>query len=179
MPLRTDHLQLAAEEDWASFLNGPVNSYEQLRNFDFGPDNRSNVSCLSKYISHRTLFEFDIIATTLASHRLENVEKFVQEVFWRVYWTGWLEHRPTVWDDFVSFRFDLASNSTYQSAIKGNTGISCFDSWVNELQENNYLHNHWFFFQCMCLSFLSLACLLFAIFEHSHHILSPLENRLT
>ena len=147
MPFRTDHLRLAAEEEWANFLNGPINSYEHLRNFDFGPDNRSNVSCLSKYISHRVLFEFDIIAKTLACYRLKNVEKFVQEVFWRVYWKGWLEHRPTVWDDFVSFRFDLASNSTYQSAIKGNTGISCFDSWVKELQENNYLHNHtrmWF-----------------------------------
>ncbi len=147
MPLKTDHLRLAAEEDCANFLDGPINSYEHLRNFDLGPDNRSNVSCLSKYISHRVLFEFDIIAKTLTSYRLENVEKFVQEVFWRVYWKGWLEHRPSVWYDFVSFRFDLASNSTYQSAIKGNTGISCFDSWVNELQRNNYLHNHtrmWF-----------------------------------
>ena len=147
MSHNNDHLLVAAEEDLASFLEGPITSYDHLRNFDFGPDDRRNVSCLSKYISHRTLFEYDVIAKTLASYRHEDVEKFVQEVFWRIYWKGWLEHRQTVWDEFVSFNFDHVSNPIYQNAINGNTGINCFDSWVSELQDRNYLHNHtrmWF-----------------------------------
>ena len=31
--------------------------------------------------------------------------------------------------------------------LKGKTDIECFNEWVNELKENNYLHNHtrmWF-----------------------------------
>ncbi len=31
--------------------------------------------------------------------------------------------------------------------MDGNTGIDCFDTWIEELRENNYLHNHsrmWF-----------------------------------
>ena len=31
--------------------------------------------------------------------------------------------------------------------FKGNTNIECFNEWVNDLKENNYLHNHarmWF-----------------------------------
>lgn len=147
MPTDKDDLFVAAEKDLADFLQGPIKSYEHLRNFDFGPDDRRNVSCLSKYISHRALFEYDVIAKTLAAYSHENVEKFVQEMFWRIYWKGWLEHRPSVWDEFVSFDFERAENADYQNAISGTTGIACFDSWVNELQQTNYLHNHtrmWF-----------------------------------
>ena len=104
----TEHLYKTANEDLGRFIEGPINSYDHLRNFDFGPDNRRNVSCLSKYISHRVLLEYDIITQTLALHSHDHVEKFIQEVFWRVYWKGWLEHRPTVWDNFVSFDFDNA-----------------------------------------------------------------------
>ena len=35
----------------------------------------------------------------------------------------------------------------YLNAIEGKTDIECFNQWVNELKENNYLHNHtrmWF-----------------------------------
>ena len=31
--------------------------------------------------------------------------------------------------------------------MDGKTGIDCFDTWIEELRENNYLHNHsrmWF-----------------------------------
>ena len=37
--------------------------------------------------------------------------------------------------------------TNYKNAIDGNTNIECFNEWVNELKENNYLHNHarmWF-----------------------------------
>ncbi|MEN9499420.1 MAG: hypothetical protein RIS83_1239, partial [Pseudomonadota bacterium] len=35
----------------------------------------------------------------------------------------------------------------YEAAIKGQTGIACFDAWVQELVETGYVHNHarmWF-----------------------------------
>jgi deoxyribodipyrimidine photo-lyase len=147
VPTITDQLYKTANKDLRRFLQGPISSYDNLRNFDFGADDRRNVSCLSKYISHRVLIEYDIITQSMALHRYDDVEKFVQEVFWRVYWKGWLEHRPTVWDDFISFDLSNVSNFNYQNAIKGETGIRCFDSWVNELQDRNYLHNHtrmWF-----------------------------------
>ena len=43
------------------------------------------------------------------------------------------------------FSWDKKKN--YQNALIGNTGIDCFDFWVNELLEYGYLHNHarmWF-----------------------------------
>ena len=35
--------------------------YHKLGNFDYGIENRSNVSQISKYKSHRILYEFEII----------------------------------------------------------------------------------------------------------------------
>ena len=42
---------------------------------------------------------------------------------------------------------DFKNNQNYKNAIEGKTNIECFNYWINELKENNYLHNHtrmWF-----------------------------------
>ena len=139
-----------AELNW--FLAQNLKQYSRLRNFDFGPDKHHNVSLLSKYISHRVIDEYDVIRATLGVSTYERAEKFIQEVLWRVYWKGWLEHRPTVWNDFLAFdqQDKLSSqkdNKNYLAAINGETGIECFDFWAQELRNTNYLHNHarmWF-----------------------------------
>ena len=46
-----------------------------------------------------------------------------------------------------SIREKFKDNKDYIKAIDGNTNIECFNEWVKELKENNYLHNHtrmWF-----------------------------------
>ena len=136
-----------AEAALQRFLDKGAASYEARRNFDFGPANRSNVSELSKFISHRVLFEYDVVQRALAQYPTEVAGKFIQEVFWRIYWKGWLEHRPAVWNDYASFDNDSASERLFQQAVTGKTGIDCFDYWSDELQNTNYLHNHarmWF-----------------------------------
>ena len=125
--------------------------YSYLRNFDFGSRNRSNTSCLSPYISHGILSELEIIKKSLKINSKEKIEKFTQEVLWRIYWKGWLELRPDVWADFIKDikvkKNIFKKNVNYLDAINGNTKIECFNDWVNELKKNNYLHNHarmWF-----------------------------------
>ena len=78
-------------------------------------------------------------------------EKFIQEVLWRTYWKGWLELRPNVWIDYLNelkkIRGEFEDNNDYKNATEGNTNIECFNEWVKELRETNYLHNHtrmWF-----------------------------------
>jgi hypothetical protein len=64
-----------------------------------------------------------------------------------VYWKGWLELRPKVWTDFVEDLKNIENVNEYKKAINGETNIDCFNDWVKELKENNYLHNHtrmWF-----------------------------------
>ena len=34
-----------------NFVENNLSEYSRLRNFDFGPDKRSNISCISPYIS--------------------------------------------------------------------------------------------------------------------------------
>ena len=134
-----------------NFVEKNLSDYSRLRNFDFGPDKRDNVSCLSPYVTHGVLNEIEIIKKSLAKFSFSKNEKFIQEVLWRTYWKGWLELRPNVWTDYLvslnNIREKFRDNKEYLNAIEGNTNIECFNEWVKELKENNYLHNHtrmWF-----------------------------------
>ena len=125
--------------------------YSKLRNFDFGPDKRTNISCLSPYITHGILTEQEVMKLSLKKYSLPKIEKFIQEVLWRVYWKGWLELRPNVWMDYIidlnKLKLEYKDNKDYLNAIEGKTSIECFNTWVNELKNHNYLHNHarmWF-----------------------------------
>ena len=135
-----------AIEDKSNFIQNGLKDYSSQRNYDFGPKSRENTSILSKYISHRIINEYDLVREILSQYNLQKVDKFIQEVFWRVYWKGWLEHRSEVWRDFVDSD-PTYSEEEYKKAINGETGIECFDDWVKELKTENYLHNHtrmWF-----------------------------------
>ena len=135
-----------ASEDKLKFIQKGLRDYSSKRNYDLGPESRENTSNLSKYISHRIINEYDLVKEVLSQYNLQKVDKFIQEVFWRVYWKGWLEHRPEVWRDFVDSD-PTYSEEEYKKAINGETGIECFDDWVKELKTENYLHNHtrmWF-----------------------------------
>ncbi len=134
-----------------NFVENNLSEYSKLRNFDFGPENRSNVSCLSPYITHGIISEKEVINKSLSKFSFSKNEKFIQEVLWRTYWKGWLELRPNVWTDYLielnKIREDFKNNQNYINAIDGKTNIECFNVWVNELKEKNYLHNHtrmWF-----------------------------------
>ncbi len=133
------------------FIENNLTDYSKLRNFDLGPEGRSNVSCLSPYITHGIINEKEIIKKSLDKFSFAKNEKFIQEVLWRTYWKGWLELRPNVWNDYLielkKIREDFKDNKEYLNAIEGKTSIECFNSWLNELKETNYLHNHtrmWF-----------------------------------
>ncbi|MDA9609106.1 DNA photolyase [Candidatus Pelagibacter sp.] len=134
-----------------NFVENNLIDYSKLRNFDFGPSNRLNISCLSPYIAHGIINELEVINKSLKKFSFAKNEKFIQEVLWRTYWKGWLELRPNVWSDYLieleNVRNQFKNNQNYLDAIEGKTDIDCFNQWVVELKENNYLHNHtrmWF-----------------------------------
>ena len=134
-----------------TFVENNLALYARDRNFDFGPDKRSNTSCLSPYVTHGVLSEKEIIKEAIKKFPFSKIEKFIQEVLWRTYWKGWLERRPSLWTDFVNdlenLKKDFQNNKNLKNAINGNTDIECFNHWVNELKKTGYLHNHarmWF-----------------------------------
>ncbi len=136
------------------FIDNGLSHYANQRNFDFGPSKRNNVSNLSRFVSRRIIHEKEIILSCLKRFEYKKIEKFIQEVFWRTYWKGWMEGRPKVWSDYLDnlnyYNKDIESKNffkDYRKAINAETGISCFDHWVKELKDFGYLHNHtrmWF-----------------------------------
>ena len=137
------------------FLPRAGRAYARRRNYDLGPQDRSNVSALSPLIRYRLILEEEVLRETLRLHSLEEAEKFVQEVVWRAYFKGWLEHRPEVWARYCANRdrwlrvleTDPTLDARFGRAVSGGTGIECLDAWAQELVETGYLHNHarmWF-----------------------------------
>ena len=137
------------------FITRAGNHYARLRNYDFGPEQRSNVSGLSPWIRHRLITEEEVLRAALTRHSPSAAEKFVQEVFWRTYFKGWLEQRPTAWsayqaglkDALEKLQKDRALAIDYEEAVAGSVGIDGFDQWARELVATGYLHNHarmWF-----------------------------------
>ncbi len=133
---------------WRSFLP-ETSHYGERRNF-VSPGHAA-VSGLSPAIRCRLILEDEIVSETLAAFPLARVEKWVQEVCWRLYWKGWLECRPAVWSDYVA---KLGSNQHDPSVLRraeevaaGQSGVAVMDRFARELLETGYLHNHarmWF-----------------------------------
>ena len=137
------------------FINRTGAHYASQRNYDYGPTNRNSVSALSPWIKHRLITQEEVLTQTLAHHSLSASMKFVQEVFWRSYFKGWMEQHPSVWHSYLNsleaafeaLERNKFRKTDYGEAIAGRTGIDCFDHWCDELKETGYLHNHarmWF-----------------------------------
>lgn len=129
-----------------AFLPSAGQAYQERRNFDVPA---SGVSGLSPWIRHRLLTEDEILRRILEHHTPREAQSFVQEVFWRGYFKGWLQQRPTVWHSYKAGRDQARAGAggDYRTAIEGRTGIDCFDHWSRQLITEGYLHNHarmWF-----------------------------------
>lgn len=144
-PTRSYGRQLLAE-----FLPR-VGDYSRERNKDM-PGHRG-VSQLSPWVRYRLLSEEEICREILGSYSWIEAEKFLQEVCWRTYWKGWLQLRPEVWERYLRRRKELREDDSAEwperlrLAESGQTGLACFDHWVEELRQTGYLHNHarmWF-----------------------------------
>ncbi len=152
---RTNHPPTRTEalERLRAFLPHAGRDYTARRNYDL--PGHPHVSTLSPYLRHRLITEAEVLEATLARFSLSTAEKFVQEVFWRTYWKGWLEMRPGVWTDyrtsvraaFNRIQAEAGLRRDWEAACSGQTGIDAFDHWAQEMTTTGYMHNHarmWF-----------------------------------
>ena len=141
----------------AEFCPAAGQLYAAERNHDNGPaaGGRANVSQLSPWLHAGLLGAPEVLDAVLAQHSQRAAEKFIAEVFWRLYFKGYLEQRPAIWDDYRAGRdhalaaldANAGLRKAYGAAVEGRTGIAAFDLWAQELQATGYLHNHarmWF-----------------------------------
>ncbi|WP_353230317.1 FAD-binding domain-containing protein [Novosphingobium sp.] len=123
-------------------------AYASGRNADHGPGHHDAVSRLSAALRRRSVSETEVLAPVLARHGAA-ADSFVSEVFWRTYFKGWLESRASVWHDWLGaldridarLVHDDELAARHLAAIRGETGIDCFDHWIGELAATGYLHN--------------------------------------
>ena len=148
-----DATRTAALERLAAFVPKAGRAYAAERNYDRA--GHGDMSGLSPYLRHRIVTEEEVLKALLAWHSHGAAQKFIEEVFWRTYWKGWLELRPAIWE---SYRIDVQHaldriategglRADWEAACRGETGIDAFDHWARELVDTGYLHNHarmWF-----------------------------------
>lgn len=145
----------AARKRLEGFIASAGRAYQTHRNADRGVGHHVNVSVLSPYLRHRMIEETEVLEAVLAEHSENAAFKFVQEVFWRGYWKGWLEHRGLLWPEYQRqlprslshTQQDKWIGEQYERALSGTTDISLFNEWCVELKQTGYLHNHarmWF-----------------------------------
>ena len=134
-----------ALQDW---LPKSKKFYQSNRNYDL--TGKQTTSRLSSAISSGILSESEVISSLYTYGITNSSNKFLEEVFWRIYFRGYFETHPTIWSTYKS---QLAvdqnelSSDNYQDAMNSSTGIECFDDWMSDLIKNGYLHNHtrmWF-----------------------------------
>jgi len=134
------------------FLPKTGKYYSKKRNYTYDIDDNTNTtSLLSPYIRYRLISEEEVLKKTLSIQPFLKSQKFIEEIYWRTYWKGWLEHRKEVYDDYLNERDVLIKKyhitNSYIKAINGDTDLDFFNNWVNQLKTNGYLHNHvrmWF-----------------------------------
>ncbi len=150
-----DMTRVAALQRLGDILPHTGVDYARGRNADPGPDRPASTTMLSPYLRRRMILEQEVVASALDRHGPDEAEKFVQEVFWRTYFKGYLETHPAIWTDYQRLvaqgRNQLATQSglrrVAEDAMAGRTGIEGFDDWARELVETGWLHNHarmWF-----------------------------------
>lgn len=129
----------------SAFLPQAGRAYARHRNEDRGAGHHAAVSGLSPWLRRRLILEPEVAGAALNAHGLSGAEKFIQEVFWRSYFKGWLEHRPAIWQryqDRLGPARDRTPAADLRAAETGQTKIACFDDWIQELIATGYLHNH-------------------------------------
>ncbi len=145
----------AALDQLATVIPHVGRTYASSRNTDVGPGHSPTTTVLSPFLRRRLLLEEEVVAAALEEHGPDEAGKFVEEVFWRSYFKGHLETRPSIWSSYneavARGHEQLATQSglrrIYEKAVTGRTGIDGFDDWAFELTENGWLHNHtrmWF-----------------------------------
>ncbi|MEM7698688.1 MAG: FAD-binding domain-containing protein [Verrucomicrobiota bacterium] len=107
----------------------------------------SNVSRLSPATRYRLLLETELADAAKERFAPSTIEKFEQEVWWRLYWKGYLEKRPDLWRYYLNDLNRIDPTPCSLALERGESEVEIMNHFARELVETGYLHNHarmWF-----------------------------------
>lgn len=150
----------AALAHFQRLLTDDLRTYAARRNRVEPDHGHPAVSRLSAALRRRTIHEDELTQTVLTqASSWQSCEKWLQELWWRRYWKGWLEHRPHVWRRWCAAvrwhqqrdrAMAVLPDRLRERIIEvenGRSGVAVMDAFANELRSTGYLHNHarmWF-----------------------------------
>ncbi|MFT6105991.1 MAG: deoxyribodipyrimidine photo-lyase [Rickettsiales bacterium] len=117
--------------------------YGKTRNFVDG-----HITKLSPYIRHGILSLNEVRNHALRScEDISKITKFIQELAWRDFWQRIYAKHPDWMESDIEphktgFVSEDYSHNLPDDIIQGKTGISCIDSFIDELTRTGYIHNH-------------------------------------
>ena len=118
-------------------------AYCESRNFGDG-----KITRLSPYIHHGILSLNEVRNHALTKYPdPEEITKFIQELAWRDFWQRVLALHPDwAWNDIEPYKTGFTAND-YADQLpddieRGETGVACLDSFIKELTNTGYIHNH-------------------------------------
>ena len=79
--MKFEYSRVKAVEKLDDFIQKNLHEYSKLRNFDFGPEKRSNVSCLSPYITHGIISEQEIIKKSLSKFSFSKMKNLFKKFY--------------------------------------------------------------------------------------------------
>jgi deoxyribodipyrimidine photo-lyase len=112
--------------------------YANTRNYITG-----EVTYLSPYISRGVISIAQIAKHVLQQHEAYKIEKFLQELAWRLYWQSvWQNKGNAIFTDIKQPQTNVAHHQMVAAINNATTGIDTIDTHINLLYETGYMHNH-------------------------------------
>ena len=119
------------------------NAYSKTRNFGSGA-----VTRLSPYIHHGVISLSEVRNYVLSIVTSSGIAtKLIQELAWRDFWQRVATSHPDwLWTDVEPYKTGFIANDYSgflpEDILTGNTKVSCIDTFIKELINTGYVHNH-------------------------------------
>ena len=143
-----------AEGDASHITGGTQEAYEKLDQIDpieYGKTRNfgdGRVTKLSAYIHHGIINLNEVRNHALKSNSdPDQIEKFIQELGWRDFWQRMASRYPEwIWSDVEEYKTGFNSSDYSEDLpediLNAKTDVSCINSFIEELLNTGYLHNH-------------------------------------
>ena len=130
------------EEALHKFQNFNPSRYAKTRNFLNG-----NISQMSPHIKHGVIQNRELLNIIQDKYNFQESEKFIQELAWRDFWRSYAYHHPDqLWTDVEEYKTGFKPHDYLddlpEDIEKGETPTQVINSFIQELTQTGYLHNH-------------------------------------